>query len=180
MYLETIQMALAQLQHIFYPGSAEPSSGFKCLPPPIPGTVQEQSSENEKKEEEEDDGLYTTVHLPKMFTLFLSGNPPVNRYYAEVRAESERWLARYVVHSTRQVACLLDIVGRLRRYRTCNFDDRAARRLAKTDFSYFCSISAPRAGREEFRTVCDWGNWVCGFLFSENGRRYKHNQWMAC
>ncbi|CEL04721.1 hypothetical protein ASPCAL05846 [Aspergillus calidoustus] len=132
-------MALAQLQHIFYPGSAEPSSGFKCLPPPIPGTVQEQSSENEKKEEE-DDGLYTTVHLPKMFALFLSGNPPVNPYYAEVRAESERWLAR-----------------------TCNFDDRAARRLAKTDFSYFCSISAPRAGREEFRTVCDWGNWVFPF-----------------
>ncbi|KAL2856286.1 terpene synthase metal binding domain protein [Aspergillus pseudodeflectus] len=132
-------MALAELQNIFYPGSAETSSGFKCLPPPIPGTVQEQSSENEEKEEE-DDGLYTTVHLPKMFTLFLSGNPPVNPYYAEVRAESERWLAR-----------------------ACNFDHRAARRLAKTDFSYFCSISAPRAGREELKTVCDWGNWVFPF-----------------
>ncbi|KAL3452901.1 terpene synthase metal binding domain protein [Aspergillus insuetus] len=137
MYLETIQMALAQIQHIFYPASAAPSP--KTLPPPLSGPLQEQSPDNEK-EGEEDGDVYTTVHLPQMFTLFLSGHPPVSPHYAEVRAESERWLAR-----------------------ACKFDDRAARRLVKTDFSYFCSISAPRAGREELRTVCDWGNWVFPF-----------------
>ncbi|KAL3482851.1 terpene synthase metal binding domain protein [Aspergillus germanicus] len=133
MYLESIQMALAQIQHIFYPASAAPSPKTR-----LSGPVQEQSPD--KKKEGEDDDVYTTVYLPQMFTLFLSGDPPVNPHYTEVRAESERWLAR-----------------------TCNFDDRAARRLAKTDFSYFCSISAPRAGREELRTVCDWGNWVFPF-----------------
>ncbi|KAJ0427021.1 terpene synthase metal binding domain protein [Aspergillus carlsbadensis] len=140
MYLKTIQRALAGIQHIFYPASAAPSPVSKSFPPPLSAPVQEQSSQSGSRGEEEDDGEYTTVHLPQMFTLFLSGNPPVNPHYAEVRAESEQGLAR-----------------------TCNFNDRAARRLTKTDFSYFCSISAPRAEREELRTVCDWGNWVFPF-----------------
>ncbi|KAL2813229.1 terpene synthase metal binding domain protein [Aspergillus granulosus] len=89
------------------------------------------------KQNTDEEDSYTTVRLPQMFTLFLSGNPPVNPHYAEVRAESERWLAT-----------------------KCAFTDRATQRLSKTDFSYFCSITAPRAGREELRTVCDWGNWV--------------------
>jgi hypothetical protein len=170
MYLETIQMALAQIQHIFYPASAAPSP--KTLPPPLSGPVQEQSPENEKEGEEDGDG-YTTVHLPQMFTLFLSGDPPVNPHYAEVRAESERWLARYAPHP-KPYLVLWNMIRQLRRYRACKFDDRAARRLVKTDFSYFCSISAPRAGREELRTVCDWGNWVCTFPFMRDLRgRYR-------
>ena len=34
------------------------------------------------------------------------------------------------------------------------------KKLQKLDFSYFCAIMAPFASREEYRTLCDWGNWV--------------------
>lgn len=36
-----------------------------------------------------------------------------------------------------------------------------ARKINKCDFSYFCAIAAPEAPPERFRTLCDWGNWVC-------------------
>jgi hypothetical protein len=110
MYIETIQMALAQIQHIFYPAGAGKSPVSKSLPNPVPEPVQEQSSPSERKEEEDDGGEYTTVHLPQMFTLFLSGNPPVNPHYAEVRAESEQWLARYLSQSKPYLASLVDHV----------------------------------------------------------------------
>ena len=42
----------------------------------------------------------------------------------------------------------------------CNFDERMRKRISKTDFSFFCAVSAPEAGLEELRTLCDWGNWV--------------------
>lgn len=38
------------------------------------------------------------------------------------------------------------------------------RRICGTDFSFFVSISAPEAGPEELRTMCDWGNWVGTFF----------------
>lgn len=44
--------------------------------------------------------------------------------------------------------------------RECAFGERAKRMVTKTDFSYFCAITAPEAASEELRTVCDWGNWV--------------------
>ncbi|KAL3464020.1 terpene synthase metal binding domain protein [Aspergillus heterothallicus] len=126
MYLKPLQTALVQLQHIFHPTST--------------AQTQAQAQEKTHNNKEEQDESTTTVHLPQMFTLFLSGEPPVNPHYAEIRAESEKWLAE-----------------------KCAFAERATRRLSKTDFSYFCSVSAPRAGREELRTVCDWGNWVFPF-----------------
>ncbi|KAL2844769.1 terpene synthase metal binding domain protein [Aspergillus pseudoustus] len=135
MYLKAVQIALAQLQHIFHPTSTAPKAIPKMLSAPSRAQEREKTHENE-----EEQGDYTTVHLPQMFTLFLSGDPPVNPQYAETRAESERWIAQ-----------------------KCAFNDRATRRLSKTDFSYFCSITAPRAGRGELRTVCDWGNWVFPF-----------------
>ncbi|KAL4894373.1 terpene synthase metal binding domain protein [Aspergillus ambiguus] len=94
------------------------------------------------------DDDYIPVHLPNMFVLFLSGHPNVNPYYETVRRESEVWLSN-----------------------KCSFGERAQRILFKTDFSYFCSISAPYAGAEELRTVCDWGNWVFPFddMFDNGG-----------
>lgn len=34
-------------------------------------------------------------------------------------------------------------------------------KINKCDFSYFCAIAAPEAPPDKFRTLCDWGNWVC-------------------
>ncbi|KAL5042244.1 hypothetical protein BDW71DRAFT_200728 [Aspergillus fruticulosus] len=84
--------------------------------------------------------VYVPVQLPSLFVLFLSGTPDLNPHYNEIKFESEKWLAD---------KCLLDV--------------RARTRLAKTDFSYFCAVATPKAGREELRTVCDWGNWVFPF-----------------
>lgn len=47
--------------------------------------------------------------------------------------------------------------------RKCDFDQRMRRKVSICDFSYFVSVSAPEAGLEELRTMCDWGNWVCSF-----------------
>ncbi|RAK87250.1 terpenoid synthase [Aspergillus costaricaensis CBS 115574] len=81
-----------------------------------------------------------SIRLPEMFVLFLSGEPTVNRHYKCVKELSEAWISR-----------------------ECYFDERAQRRLQKTDFAYFCSIAAPDAEPEELRTVIDWGNWVFPF-----------------
>ncbi|PWY91371.1 pentalenene synthase [Aspergillus sclerotioniger CBS 115572] len=89
-----------------------------------------------------------TIRLPGMFVLFLSGEPTMNQHYECVRQLSEAWVSR-----------------------ECSFDEKAQRRLHKTDFAYFCSIAMPEVEAEELRTVIDWGNWVFPFddLF-DNGR----------
>ncbi|PWY75125.1 pentalenene synthase [Aspergillus heteromorphus CBS 117.55] len=81
-----------------------------------------------------------TIRLPEMFVLFLSGEPTVNPHYESVRKVSEEWLVR-----------------------ECSFNEKAQRRLHKTDFAYFCAIAVPDAEPEELRTVFDWGNWVFPF-----------------
>ncbi len=57
--------------------------------------------------------------------------------------------------------------------RFCSFDERMSTLIRKCDFSYFIAIAAPDAGLPEFRTLCDWGNWVnedavidCYFMLS--------------
>ncbi|KAI9037613.1 terpene synthase family protein [Aspergillus affinis] len=80
------------------------------------------------------------VRLPNMFVLFLSESPAVNPFYETIRKDSETWMAN-----------------------KCLFNGRSWKILSKTDFSYFCSISAPHASPERLRTVCDWGNWVFPF-----------------
>ncbi|KAL2825129.1 isoprenoid synthase domain-containing protein [Aspergillus cavernicola] len=126
-------MALVQVQHIFHPSSITDET-----PPAAPASPRPLPSSEEQKEEETE--AYISVRLPELFILFLSGTPDVNPYYDEIKPESERWLATQ-----------------------CHFDEQATKRLATTDFSYFCSVSVPKAGREELRTVCDWGNWVFPF-----------------
>ncbi|KFH47455.1 Presilphiperfolan-8-beta-ol synthase-like protein [Hapsidospora chrysogenum ATCC 11550] len=77
------------------------------------------------------------VKLPNLFQGFLKQTPPLNPYYEEVRSESERWLTRF-----------------------CSLSPQMQMKLQKLDFSYFCAIMAPNAPRKEYRTICDWGNWV--------------------
>ena len=50
---------------------------------------------------------------------------------------------------------VLTVVGRF-----CSLSPQMQVKLQKLDFSYFCAIMAPNAPRKEYRTICDWGNWV--------------------
>ncbi|KAJ5247787.1 terpene cyclase [Penicillium chermesinum] len=82
----------------------------------------------------------TLVQLPDLFILFLSEAPAVNPHYANVKGESEKWIAE-----------------------TCCMNDRSRKILTKTNFALFLSIAAPEARVEELRTLFDWGNWVFPF-----------------
>ncbi|KAK5999191.1 (+)-eremophilene synthase [Cladobotryum mycophilum] len=78
-----------------------------------------------------------TVLLPDMFQSFLKQAPAVNPHYQSVKVESEDWLNSF-----------------------CSFGPKMRMKINKCDFSYFCAIAAPHAPPTEFRTLCDWGNWV--------------------
>ncbi|PCH01467.1 Terpenoid synthase [Penicillium occitanis (nom. inval.)] len=97
------------------------------------------------------------VVLPELFRLFLSEQPRVNPHYDLVKKESEAWFVK-----------------------ECQLGDHLRRILDKTDFSYFCAVAVPDAGRIELRTLCDWGNWVFPFddLFDNGALKddpYKAN-----
>ncbi|KAI1175288.1 isoprenoid synthase domain-containing protein [Nemania sp. FL0916] len=78
-----------------------------------------------------------TVRIPNMFVSFLADPPRVNPNYGRVKAESEAWISDF-----------------------CSFDKKMSKIISKCDFSYFIAIAAPEAAPEEYRTLCDWGNWV--------------------
>ncbi|PVH78127.1 pentalenene synthase [Cadophora sp. DSE1049] len=80
------------------------------------------------------------VIIPDMFTSFMALPPTINKFYLEVRAESEVWICDKM-----------------------NASEKLGAIIAKTDFSLFCAISAPDADKAELRTMCDWGNWVFPF-----------------
>jgi len=42
----------------------------------------------------------------------------------------------------------------------CSYDKRMLNILKKCDASYFVAVVAPEAGPKEYRTLCDWMNWV--------------------
>ncbi|QKX53231.1 uncharacterized protein TRUGW13939_00307 [Talaromyces rugulosus] len=85
-------------------------------------------------------GNKVNIRLPDMFVLFLAEPPRVNSHYDRIKAESEAWFAE-----------------------KCQLNDRLRKIISKTDFSYFCAITAAEAGPQELRTLCDWGNWVFPF-----------------
>ena len=95
------------------------------------------------------------VILPDMFVSFLAQKPKVNPHYEKVRMESEAWINEFVHYFCERITRTL-----IEKSRKCDFDERMKKRIFKTNFSFFCSISAPEAGPEELRTICDWGNWV--------------------
>jgi len=107
----------------------------------------------------QDDEVKVNVTIPDMFALFLSGSPRVNPNYARVKAESEVWFAKYI-HPCHYKPKVYILIRTFLLYRKCQLDARWRRILGKTDFSYFCAITAADAGPQELRTLCDWGNWV--------------------
>ncbi|KAI1744807.1 isoprenoid synthase domain-containing protein [Xylaria scruposa] len=77
------------------------------------------------------------VRIPNMFVSFLAEPPRFNPNYSQVKAKSEAWISDF-----------------------CAFDKRMSSIINKCDFSYFIAIAAPEAALPEYRTLCDWGNWV--------------------
>ncbi|MCJ1269147.1 hypothetical protein MMC22_009036 [Lobaria immixta] len=86
------------------------------------------------------------VVLPDLFVSFLSRKPQLNPYYENIREESEAWVSK-----------------------NCQLSPKESRRISKANFSYFIAIMAREAGPDEYRTICDWGNWVFPFddMFDE-------------
>ncbi|KAI0458942.1 isoprenoid synthase domain-containing protein [Xylaria acuta] len=80
------------------------------------------------------------VRIPDMFVSFLAEPPRFNPNYSQVKAKSEAWISDF-----------------------CAFDTRMSSIINKCDFSYFIAIAAPEASLPEYRTLCDWGNWVFPF-----------------
>ncbi|KAI1277872.1 isoprenoid synthase domain-containing protein [Xylaria sp. FL0933] len=77
------------------------------------------------------------VQIPDLFVSFLAEPPRFNPNYHHVKAESEVWISEF-----------------------CSFGRKISTAINKCGFSYFMAIAAPDAGPQEFRTLCDWGNWV--------------------
>ncbi|KAI0545439.1 isoprenoid synthase domain-containing protein [Xylaria curta] len=77
------------------------------------------------------------VRIPDMFVSFLAEPPRFNPNYGQVKAKSEAWISDF-----------------------CAFDKRMSSIINKCDFSYFIAIAAPEASLPQYRTLCDWGNWV--------------------
>ncbi|TRX95932.1 hypothetical protein FHL15_003074 [Xylaria flabelliformis] len=80
------------------------------------------------------------VRIPDMFVSFLAEPPRFNPNYSQVKAKSETWISDF-----------------------CAFDKTMLSTITKCDFSYFIAIAAPEATLPEYRTLCDWGNWVFPF-----------------
>ncbi|KAI0432415.1 isoprenoid synthase domain-containing protein [Xylaria sp. FL1042] len=92
------------------------------------------------------------VQIPDLFVSFLAEPPRFNPNYHLVKAESEAWISEF-----------------------CSFDKKMSTAISKCDFSYFMAIAAPNAGLQEFRTLCDWGNWVFPYddMFDNGSLRDK-------
>lgn len=60
----------------------------------------------------------------------------------------------------------------------CELSSSQAEVIRKCDFAYFAAIMAPFAKEHEFRTICDWGNWVFPYddLFDNGMMRNDPNQ----
>ncbi|KAJ5520999.1 Terpene synthase metal binding domain protein [Penicillium fimorum] len=82
----------------------------------------------------------TTLLIPDLFVSFCSSAPVLNPFYAKVKAESDAWFAQL--------------------YQATD-EERA--KLDKADFALFAAWWTQHAGEPEFRTICDWCNWVFYF-----------------
>ncbi|KAI1428994.1 isoprenoid synthase domain-containing protein [Xylaria sp. FL1777] len=100
------------------------------------------------------------VRIPDMFVSFLAEPPRFNPNYSQVKARSEAWISKYALFP---FIPMLSPTSHTQMGRFCSFDERMSMLISKCDFSYFIAIAAPEAGILEFRTLCDWGNWVFPF-----------------
>ncbi|KAI1112886.1 isoprenoid synthase domain-containing protein [Nemania sp. NC0429] len=81
--------------------------------------------------------LRQLITILVVFVSFLADPPRFNPNYRQVKAKSEAWITEF-----------------------CSLDQKMSARISRCNFSYFIAIAAPEAAPAEYRTLCDWGNWV--------------------
>lgn len=111
----------------------------------------------------------TLVYLPDLFVSFCSRAPKINPYHAEVKAESDAWFAKSVTSIATPVYLLLDfeeIVAQTDQFSSLYSmsTEKELSKLTKADFALFAAWWTGDAGKSEFRTICDWCNWVSSFI----------------
>ncbi|GIZ48664.1 hypothetical protein CKM354_001171500 [Cercospora kikuchii] len=80
---------------------------------------------------------YITIKLPELFVGFLADEPDLHPRFEEICRESD------------EAVC-----------RACKYDSRVCKIVQRGDFCRFVAIAAPHASETQFRTYCDWVNWV--------------------
>ncbi|KAM3414341.1 hypothetical protein BST61_g10988 [Cercospora zeina] len=80
---------------------------------------------------------YITVQLPNLFVDFLAAEPRLHPQFAEICRQSDEALCK-----------------------SCKYDPRVCKIVQRGDFCRFVAIAAPHAHEFQFRTYCDWVNWV--------------------
>ncbi|KAK2752859.1 hypothetical protein FQN54_008012 [Arachnomyces sp. PD_36] len=83
---------------------------------------------------------FAKVFIPDLFVSFVAQRPQPNPYYEEVKRESEEWMKGL-----------------------CHWTERDYKKHIRADFPYFAAVWTTEAGRDEFRTIVDWCNWVFDF-----------------
>ncbi|ORY57507.1 isoprenoid synthase domain-containing protein [Pseudomassariella vexata] len=78
-----------------------------------------------------------TLFLPDTFSSFMSIEPRMNQHYKQVKAEADTWIA--------------SVLG---------YDEKAAHRNSRADFTYLVSFWAPNGDAEALRTLVDWQHWA--------------------
>ncbi|KKY22898.1 putative terpene synthase metal binding domain protein [Diplodia seriata] len=92
--------------------------------------------------------------LPDLFVLFIAPEPKVNPHYEEVKRESEEWMRQNLWK---------------------NMPEHEIKKRCGADFCFFSAVMCPDAGKEEFRTLCDWIYWVFEFDDPVRERYVKSN-----
>ncbi|PVH79741.1 putative pentalenene synthase [Cadophora sp. DSE1049] len=81
------------------------------------------------------------IKIPDMFKSFMSASPKINPFYEEVKVEAEHRIAKG----------------------NWTPSDKMKNIISQDRLRLFCAVAVPDAGRDELRTLCDWGNWVFPF-----------------
>ncbi|KAF2211343.1 hypothetical protein CERZMDRAFT_43531 [Cercospora zeae-maydis SCOH1-5] len=87
-----------------------------------------------------DSSKYITVQLPNLFVDFLAEEPLLHPQFAEICRQSDEAICR-----------------------ACEYDPRVCKVVQRGKFCRFVAIAAPHAREFQFRTYCDWVNWVFPF-----------------
>ena len=100
------------------------------------------------------------VVIPDLFVSFVSQRPKLNPYYEVVKKESEAWMKQYETISfqfcrRRHAQRTSDTSVRI-----CHWTEKEHAKHVRADFPYFAAVWTTEAGPDEFRTICDWSNWV--------------------
>ena len=101
-----------------------------------------------------------TVVIPDLFVSFVAQRPKPNPYYEVIKKESEAWMKQYeTTHSLPRLQWETQVAADAS-VRICHWTEKEHMKHVRADFPYFAAVWTTEAGPDEFRTICDWCNWV--------------------